>query len=392
MEAVAVSLKEPCTNQQVFALTRHAIIVVLEKAMMFMYKPAITQEIKHHIRFAITEHNFRYGGFFMKKAFTILLSILTVFSFTSCTDKGNEHDHSRDKNDNLLAGETVNKENPEDYDLTIASCGYNKVELIIPIFEEMYDLTVRVIEYDSEKEIYALDTKLMAEDDDIDIFYTASLPIYKYVRNGYYTDLNEFDTLKEKIQSNNYAKAACRYNDKYFGLSVDPHITNEQRHILWKYLADHVNLIESEYTDQDGEQFFKLLKYAFSHPDDLNGDGLYDPEKYYYIIDSYLIISPFSQNKETAALFLETVFDYFNGELSYKDSNGNEYFCRYQYPDVEDISDAYFSWNITTGVAESVIEPLMDAYDAVSTTDGSDEALRKLAKDAAREVRQRLEG
>jgi len=59
------------------------------------------------------------------------------------------------------------------------------------------------------------------------------------------------------------------------------------------------------------------------------------------------------------------------------------------YPTPEDGVEHVPSWMY---YGYEFVEPIGNAISSVTTTDGSDEALRKLAQEAARGVRMRLEG
>lgn len=329
----------------------------------------------------------------MKKAVSLILAVLLVLTFAACVGSEPRANPSPDQEPNPFAGDVPKPEfeERENGDLTIAAYfNIPYIEYVIPAFEEKYGLAVKVILYE-EEDTKALDTKLMAKDNDIDLFLTPTLPVYKYVRNQYYTDLKQYEGIKQRIEGNSYTKFACCYNDEYFGLPFDPYVTSEDRPIVWKYLANCLSLAENSYTDPNGEEFEKLLEYVYKNPEDEFGEGYYGNDKM-FIINSYIIMSPFSQNKETAALFLETAFDFISGELSYTDSKGNVWSTKCPYPDVENIEKAYFSWNITTGMEGSVIEPLYNATVEALKTDGSEKALRKLAEEAAYQVRMRIEG
>lgn len=315
----------------------------------------------------------------MKRILVLLIIAVSVFSLVACN-----HNNEHEADEGQLAGIDPDKENVEDYDLTIATyMRIPQVGFLTDIFEQEYGLTVRIIKY-KEGDTGALDTKLMAEDDDVDLFCTSTLDVYKYIQKGYYVDLNDFASLKSRIESNNYTAASCAYNNEYYGVSLWPFVSEITDPFII-YQIDNIDLIKGTFSDPDGEELFNVLK-------DLYGDNSQSSEysaSRKLFIDEYMIISPYSQNKETAVLFLEMVFDYINGNLQVTDATGNIVICENPYPDTGDLSDAYHSWN---HVKTYITSPLYAAKEELLLSDGSDEALRKLAKDAAREVRKRLEG
>lgn len=331
----------------------------------------------------------------MKKTITWILTLLLMLSLlTAC---GNEKSDSRSNargHDAISVGDisdVFDYDESVDYDLVIAAyCSMEQASLIISDFEQKYGLNVGVLVYDENDGFSALDTKLMAKDDDIDLFFTASLSIYKYIQKGYYVDLSQFSSLKSKLDSKSYTQIACSYNGEYFGMCVSPYIANSDRPIMWKYLAEHLNLIEGTYSDPNGEELARVLKYAYDNPDDKNGDGYYNSKEYYFIQDNYLMMSPYSKNVENATLFLESMFDYLNGDFDSQSVDVGT--IKIAFPENDNMSEAYLSWNITQGTSDSVITPLWDAYYMLAESDGSNETIQRLAYDAANKVSKQLEG
>ena len=327
----------------------------------------------------------------MKRVLLITIAfIMLMLMLVGCADGEHEHSDDYENFHDALTGEIDLYDG--EYDLTIASLAQMRTQVSVAIseFEKIYGLKVKIIEFDLEKgEFYMLDTKLMAGDTDIDVFFSAGLDMFKYIQKGCFVDLSQYDSLRTRIESNGYTNRTCRYEDKLFGISTWPFTSNEISS-AWIYMIKHVNLIKESYTDVDGDEFFELLKIYYNNQDDYYGGNLYDRNEYYCILDEYFLISPYSQNKDTAVLLLEVVFDYLNGTHQSVRANGLTAEPERAYPQNADMSNTYFYFEHID--SDSFIEPLWDAYDAVPTTDGSDEALRKLAKDAAREVRQRLEG
>ena len=320
----------------------------------------------------------------MKRVLLITIAfIMLMLMLVGCADG----EHEDDLTD--IAGEISSRNDVEEYDLTIVSYMGNYGEDLLTVFneyEKQHGLKIRTIEID-EGNVQGLNTKLMAKDTDIDIYLSVTLPLYSYIKSGYFVDLGQYESLKTRIESNNYTKAACNYGGEYFGLSVSPS-TPGRAGVLNQYLIENLNLVKGTYTDPDGEKFYSVLKYWY---DTSNGD--FNEKEYVSIADDYLIISPYSKNKENAVLLLEMIFDHLNSDLApyeWIDPNGDIVLFERCYPNIQELEEVYL--HFTYNNVADVTKPFSEALSAAKESDGSDEALRKLAKDAAREVRQRLEG
>lgn len=321
----------------------------------------------------------------MKKLVSVLCFVLALcVALSACSTDTHEHQHSHE--DEALVGIDPERANIEDYDLTIACYMQGSMPLsVIDHFEETYGLKVRIISY-SENEFYALDLKLMSEDTSIDIFTTGTLDIYKYIQKGYFSDLKSYDSLKTRIESNNYTKVACAYKDTYYGIPLFPNLI-EYTTTLRSYQMENIRLAEGVYNDPEGEELFKVFKHLYNVGDTL--DNTFYEGRYVSIVDEYMIISPYSNNKDTAVLLLEMIFDFTNGDLELYSIKGNPVICHNPYPETEDLSGAYLSWNYNN---RSALSALFEACNQVLTTDGTDETLLKLAQETARQIRMRLEG
>lgn len=324
----------------------------------------------------------------MKRVLYLLLLICFAFSLTSC-DSTHSHIHSEsemgDEELDLIAGVDEDRENIEDYGLTIAVYNENVDSLVIQAFEETYGVKVRVISFE-EEDLTGLDTKLMAEDDDVDLFRSSTLDLYRYIQKGYFVDLNQFEGLKERLDSCSYTRFASDYSGEYFGLPLFPNVTKEN-YCLREYYLNNLNLVEGVYNDPDGEELFKILRKAYDMQDFWGCD--YYNEEYTSILDEYLMISPYSQNKELAAKFLEISFDYYSGKTSLTDTKGNVVTFFNPYPDIEGVEGLYKTWTYSS---KEFISILSDISEDTFSSDGSDEALREIAQEAARQVKMRLEG
>ncbi len=312
----------------------------------------------------------------MKKTFLpLLLVIFILLMLTACSEHGNDNS----------------------YDLTIASCGgagyTSELHFVIEEFEKEYGWNINIIDYDIEKDYYALQTKVMAKDKDIDIVYSPTLDIFNLINSKYYEDLSKYEGLKSRIEGNEFTKYACSYNGEYFGVSVFPQISVDYPFTISltidKYMFYNLNLIEGIYGDPEGKELFEVLKHYYQYPEDPI-DTPYYSEDCDYIGSEYLVINPYSKNKDNAIEFLEKTFDYINGDIEYTDEKGNVYTARNPYPEVDNLDGIYLYWMHND--SDNITKLIGDALNSALKSDGSDETLRKLAKEAAQEVKMRMEG
>lgn len=327
---------------------------------------------------------------FMKRSIAVLLAIVLAMSlFISC-GKADDEDEKL-----LLAGETDLSESGEG-GLTIAYYLHFPDESLIELFEAKTGINVNVVEY-KEGAVSSLDTKIMAGDSDIDLFYTLTLDIYKYVRSGYFEDLSSYDGIKERLDSNTFAGFAASYNGKYFGLPVAPSysITDDwdmswQDQAFYKYVYRSVNAVDGVYSDENGEELYRVLKNIYHNAEKSEASDE-DNERLAIVNCEYFIMNPKSTQKENAVKFLEMLFDKLSGNEEYytRDKNGNIIAPEYLYPEIEDTehTHTYLYWNAFPNI---ISEPLMEAFNSVGNTDGGDEAIRKLSSDAAESVIMRL--
>lgn len=258
---------------------------------------------------------------------------------------------------------------------------------------------VNIIEFSVADDVTLLNTKLMAQDTDIDIFYTMSIDTFTYVNMSYYEDLSQFDILKERFESNNCAGRAAEYDGKYIGVPLDVYYVNyaeveNPNDTLSRYLAANLSTGKGEFKDKDSEELYKVLRFFYDNPDDPKEGSPYTQD-FEMLGGEYLIMNPSSQKKTKAAEFLAYCFDVLNGdiEINYdrKESGTVIKAIAYPYLELESTDEIRLKWDYQSW---SIIEPLRMAWNDVrdGKTDGSDEALRKLAQDAARNVIMRLEG
>lgn len=305
-----------------------------------------------------------------KKALVIILAITTIVFITGC--------NSNTYNDGSAY---------EDYDLVVAFYGNEKHSLktVGDEFAEDNGISIKYIFFESEDEIRNLDIMLMANDTKIDVYCTTTLDVAKYIRLGYYTDLGQYDNLKALIESNSVVKYVSDFDGEYIGIPAFPRYDNKQRYLymspmLLTYYFENIDGFTGEYLDPNGEKLFEVFKYLYANDGDIVEYPLEEVDFICVTCEEYMIMSPFSEHKDLAAKYLECMFEFYKTARPYP------------YPSLDDVSfeNAYLDWR---SMHYYVREPItLACRDELLATDGSDEALRKLAKEAAREVRQRLEG
>lgn len=311
-----------------------------------------------------------------KKFITILVALaVAAIGLSGCGSKAS--DKQTDGADNSAE---------EEYDLVIASHYNEKVDSHIgDEFAKEHNLKIKYIDYVGDENLNALDVLLMAQDTEVDIFYANVLDVAKYVRMSYYEDLKQYDSLKSKIESNSFIDFLSNYDGKCFGVPVCPRYNEKDMFMFASpdfltYCFENIDGFAGTYADPDGEKLYELFKHLYEN----DGDKVEFPlEEVDYNVAScsgYVMMSPFSEHKETAALYLDFAYDH------YKDN------VIRPYPDLGDIDfdNTYLTWRSTH---YQVCSPLYDAKNKeLMKTDGSEKALRKLAKETAKHVRMMLEG
>lgn len=319
----------------------------------------------------------------MKKLIAMILSLVLVLSLlTSCGSEPNEV-----VDDGLSSVETK-----EEYDLIIAywengesNALDHQMKIVGDKFAEEQGVRVKYITFRGSSTLNDLDVMLMAQNTDVDVFYAGVLDVAKYIRMGYFVDLSQYDNLKAKIESNTLVKYISEFDGKYFGIPSYPRYNDESMFMYISpkfitYCFENVDGFAGTYSDPEGEELYEVFKYIYEHDGDRVELPLKEVDYSYADCNSYTMMSPFSKHKDTAALYLEYLFDYLKTAEPVP------------YPDVGDIdlSGTYLTWRSTH---YKVVEPLFVAYnDELMSCDGSEKALRELAEDAARGVRMRLEG
>ncbi len=266
---------------------------------------------------------------------------------------------------------------------------------IIQEFEAEYGILVRTTDYRQNMDV--IDIKLMAGDSDFDLFCPVSYSLYKYIDINAYGDLGAYPSLKSKLENSRAATVMAKNGDSYFGVPTsieyrflretnpeDSNVAFSKFATLGQYCADNIDIANKTYSDPDGEEFYKVLKYIYDNPlGNLKkmpyGDKYIDGE-FRCLTSNYVMMNPASENNEDAALFLEYVLDAYSGNIpALKDIVP-------QYMELDD-GEYFTEWSI---MPMSIVDPLFKAKDKVVNTDGSKKEIKQLAKEAAGEVAMRI--
>lgn len=328
----------------------------------------------------------------MKLIPRICMTVILIFGIfaglTSCASHRESSQDERESLNNALAGVEVTEKPDVDEEIDYDDCDlvilrYYSAGLTDQVAEELSEemgWKIKIVPYDTD-DYYKLNTKLMAGDDDFDIYIDFSSDFSKYMLNGFYTDLKQFDGLSEKLSSNRLVDFAADYKGEYIGLPIylryNPELTfSNTSPALLDYCAKNVDSLEGRFSDPDGEKLFEMLKYVYENDGDVKED-VREYIDFTFVESSYCIMSPNSKHKEAAAVYLERLFDAF-ASLPEDPFSG-------PYPDVgdADLSNTYLTWKF---MSVEVRHPIVDAYNAALESDGKESTLRKIANEAAAEV------
>lgn len=267
-------------------------------------------------------------------------------------------------------------------------------------FEAEYGIMVRTTDYRNNLDL--IDLKLMAGDTDFDLFCPVGYNVNKYVALGVFNELENYSTLTDKLNNSPTVATVAKYNGEYFAVPTYVGYTYQKalypegntfafsRIItLCQYCARNVDAVSQTYLDPDGEEFYKVLKFLYANPEGNEkkmpfGDEFLDENgEFAGLRSDYVMLNPASENKENALLFMEFVYDAYSGNIDGLVPANDQYMTLIN-PDV------YFAdWE---HLPMSVISPLFEAYHSVLKTDGSSKEIKALAREAARQVKMRLEG
>ena len=271
--------------------------------------------------------------------------------------------------------------------ITLA-CQYESVyEDVISGFEKETGILVRTVNYGNDTT--RLDIKLMAGDTDFDLFEPIYMHQHKYFLSGYYEDLSKYEGLKQRLDSDVAASFISKLGDTYVGIPT--YIANSYNKNTYDgdgspraysimmskiiYCAYNFDVTTKTYSDPDGKELYKLLKFIYDNPTG-NEKKMPFGDDCFIVDNGFLIMNPSGIHKENTIKFLEYAFDVWND-----DSSGT-------YLNLDSTDNVYAYWH---SFAWDYVEPIYMATNNISQCDGKDSTIKELAREAAMEVRMRLE-
>lgn len=259
-------------------------------------------------------------------------------------------------------------------------------------FEKETGILLKEAHTDFEK----LVLKLMAGDDDFDIFNTSGA-YHDYVDSGAYIDLKGIESLNSRISGNTAADFIVSYDGKYFGVPVqiESWFTEEkypEDGSAWTYsrivseniyYTRNVDVAEQRYSDSDGDELYKLFKFINDYPEGNRKKMPFGDSVTVLGDGGVYLLNPKSHNYDNAVKLLEYIFDCYNGDIPGiipEDS---------LYPNLESTENCYAEWRCRP---LDIIDPIFDARNTILNQKGglSNSELKKLAKETAAKVRMRM--
>ena len=324
----------------------------------------------------------------MKKIFCIILfAVFAASLLVGCRDNQERETYSPEEELEKLAG--IDKD--EDFvegALTVAVCGAMtvNVEAAAAEYSLKYDEHVNLVYY-GDGEWDKLVTKILAQDDDIDLFLPVSYHTASLVGARVYEDLSGYEELKSRIEGNALALTLAKIDSgELIGVPCNTQAYSTENYevaaTLMKYCYKNLDMSAWEYSDPDGEELFEVFKHLYEYPDDPLSSPYYDFD-YSAVETQYLFMNKFSVRKDQAANFLCILFDLQNGELELSEV------LYFPYCEIDETKEYKPSWVF---YPYEYVQVLGDAWQLALESDGSDEALRKIAEDGAKDLEMRLMG
>lgn len=237
--------------------------------------------------------------------------------------------------------------------------------------------------------------KLMAGDDDFDIYNTGSA-FHNYVNADVYVDLKSVESLNSRISGSAAAELMVSYDGKYFGVpgSIRNYWTEENyaengtalSYSLIasenNYYAKYIDVVQGIYSDQDGEELYKLLKYINDNPGGNPKKMPFGDDVTIYDANVFML-NPKLHNSENSIRFLEYLFDCCNGDIKGIIPESDIY------PRLESTENCYAEWRCRPA---EIINPIFDARNFIERQEEglSNSELKKLARETAAEVAMRI--
>ena len=240
-----------------------------------------------------------------------------------------------------------------------------------------------------------LAVKLMAGDDDFDIFSPSS-NYHNYVDAGVCANLKEVESLGAKIAGNTAAALTVSYDGKYFGVPAGmDNLCSEEYYpengssysyslVISEniYYARNVDIAEGRYSDPGGSELYKLFRYLNDNPTGSRKKMPFGDEVTILSTNVYMLNKK-SQHRDSALKFLEYLFDVYSGAIPGLVPESD------LYPKLESEENCYAEWRCRP---VELITPIFNARNEILGQNGGMSAseLKKLAKEAASEVSMRI--
>lgn len=237
--------------------------------------------------------------------------------------------------------------------------------------------------------------KLMAGDDDFDIYNTGSA-FHNYVNADVYVDLKSVESLNSRISGSTAVDFMVSYNGKYFGVpgNIRNYWTKENYPengtqfsyslVMSEnvYYTKFVDVAEKTYSDPDGEELYKLFKYINDNPGGNPKKMPFGDDVTIYSANVFMLNQK-SHNSENSIRFLEYLFDCYNGDIPGIIPESD---C---YPRLESTENCYAEWRCRP---TEIINPIFKARNTIhNQKEGlSKSELKKLARETAAEVAMRI--
>ncbi|MBE6726408.1 MAG: hypothetical protein E7576_14655 [Ruminococcaceae bacterium] len=274
----------------------------------------------------------------------------------------------------------LNEEHPS---VTVAVYGYPQgaLQVLMNLFKEKRGIDVNLIQIDYG-EVEKLNTKLLAQDDDIDVYYTMGLTEAYYILRDVYCDLKQFDTLSANLsRCASLIEAAATYNGKVFGVPTEFGLVdtaaegNLYNNSFYQYMAREIDLTEKAYRDGDGEALKTLYRHYRAYPNDDRPTPRWGDFKMVWC--SYMMMNPASRHKEEAALFLNDLLALELGDFDEEAASQPLMALVTKYPENTDFGDVSVRWKFTD---MNIFNMIRDGLNAVESDEMTDEEAKELAR------------
>ncbi|MCR5683019.1 MAG: ABC transporter substrate-binding protein [Clostridiales bacterium] len=269
--------------------------------------------------------------------------------------------------------------------VTVVVYGYPQpaLEFVMSTFKDRHGIDVNLLQIGYD-EVEKLNAKLLAQDDDIDLYCTFGLtPAYYILRNAF-CDLRQFDTLADNLsRCALMIEAAASYNGAVFGVPTEPSLGlidtaaegNLYNNSFYQYMAMQIDLTKKEYRDENGEALKTLYQHYLAYPEDNGPTPPWGDFRMFWA--SYMIMNPSSHHKEEAALFLNDLLSLHLGDFDGQAASFPLMQLVTKYPENADYEDVYIQWKFTD---MNVFNMIGDGLDALKPGEMTDEAAKDLAR------------